>query len=141
MHVATYARPKRNVPRPEYHRQRKTAQRKGLRRHHRYQARVRSLTGSAPSPGQSQGYWRQRWRLVCVHDLAGSLSSPNQHRWHRRQRRSLTHVRSLAGSVSSPYQRQGYRRQHLRWASVHNVRSQEEKVTGVTAGTRNAFAV
>ena len=53
--VATWARLKRNAPRPKSHRQRKTAQGKGRRRHRRYQARVRSLKVSASSPGQGQG--------------------------------------------------------------------------------------
>ena len=84
--VATFSRLERNVPRPKYHRQRKPVQRKGRRRHNRYQARGRILTVSASSFGQGQGLWRQRWRLVCVCDLAGSTSSPNQHWWHQRQR-------------------------------------------------------
>ena len=79
---------------------------KDRRRPRVYQARFRSLTGSASSPGQGQWYHRHRRRLVCVHDLAGSTSSSNQHRRHRRLRRSPADVSNLVGSSPSPYQRQ-----------------------------------
>ena len=105
-HVVMRARLEINVCRPKCHRQRKTAQGKGHRRHRRYQPRVCSLTGSTSSPGQSQRRWWQRQRLVCEPDLAGSTSSPKQSRctggnagaWHtlaiwRDQHRLPTRVR------------------------------------------------
>ena len=60
-HVKTCARLEKNAPRPKYHRQCTTAHKQGRRRHRRYQARVRSLTGSASSPGQGRGR-----RRLCV---------------------------------------------------------------------------